>query len=63
MKYTVPFVFHNQQNAVMVDYAPMSDVHAVGFHLLNIPFEPEACIGYPMIHAYFEHLTLIAAPM
>lgn len=23
MKYTVPFVFHNQQNAVMVDYAPM----------------------------------------
>lgn len=58
MKYTVPFVFHNQQNAVMVDYAPMSDVHAAGFHLLNIPFEPEACIGYPMIHAYFEHLTL-----
>ncbi len=59
MKYSVPFVFHGKQNAVTVHYAPMSDAKTSGFHVLNLPFDPEACKGYPMVHACFEALNLM----
>jgi len=58
MQYTVPFVFHGKENAVTVDYGPIPNVRTPGFHVLNLPFDPGACIGYPMLHARFERLNL-----
>ncbi len=58
MQHTVPFVFHGKQNVVTVDYSPMTNAVSSGFHILNLPFDSDACKGYPMIHAWFEHLNL-----
>lgn len=58
MKYIIPFVFHGKANSITVDYSEIADAHDAGFHILNLPFETEACKGYPMIHAYFGELNL-----
>jgi hypothetical protein len=58
MKYTIPFVFHGKENSITVDYSEIEDAQEAGFHILNLPFAPEACKGYPMIHAYFRNLNL-----
>lgn len=58
MKYMIPFVFHGKEQYITVDYSEMSDAHEAGFHILNLPFAPDACKGYPMIHAYFKELNL-----
>lgn len=58
MTYMIPFVFHGKKNRIAVDYSEIADAHEAGFHILNLPFAPEACKGYPMIHAYFKDLNL-----
>lgn len=58
MRYTIPFELHGKKNFITVDYEAMTDPRASGFHILNLPFPPEKCIGYPMLHAHFENLTL-----
>lgn len=58
MKYTIPFVFHGKENTITVDYNEISDAHDAAFHILNLPFAPEASKGYPMVHAYFKDLNL-----
>ena len=58
MKYAIPFVFHSKPNAISVEYGPMSDARSAGFQLLNLPFDPELCAGYPMLQASFDYLTL-----
>lgn len=58
MKYAVPFVFHNKSNVLTVDYRPMQNAFESGFHILNLPFAADACVGYPMVHAWFEQLDL-----
>lgn len=58
MKYTIPFTLHSKENSITVDYSAIADAHEAGFHILNLPFAPEGCKGYPMIHAYFRVLNL-----
>ena len=58
MRYTLPFVFHGKTNYITVDYAAMADPRDAAFDVLNLPFDPGACRGYPMLHAYFGPLSL-----
>ena len=46
MQYTIPFVFHGKENSITVDYSQIADAHQAGFHILNLPFSPEASEGY-----------------
>ena len=58
MKYTIPFQLRNKTNYIAVDYKAMENPEESGFGALNVPFDVKKCIGYPMIHAYFENLNL-----
>lgn len=58
MKHTIPFAFHGKENRIIVDYRKIENARMAGFHILNLPFEPEECKGYPMIHAYFRDMNL-----
>ena len=58
MKYTIPFVLHDKENNIIVEYNQISDAYESGFHILKLPFDVNECVGYPMIHAYFENLNL-----
>ena len=58
MRYEIPFTFHGKTNRVTVDYAAMDDPRAAAFDILNLPFAPSACRGYPMLHAHFGSLSL-----
>ena len=58
MKYSIPFQLRNKANYITVDYKAMENPEESGFGALNVPFDVKKCIGYPMIHAYFENLNL-----
>ncbi len=58
MKYSIPFQLRNKTNYITVDYKAMENPEESGFGALNVPFDVNQCIGYPMIHAYFEELNL-----
>ncbi len=58
MKYSIPFQLRNKSNHITVDYNEMKNPEESGFGALNVPFDVKKCIGYPMIHAYFEKLNL-----
>ena len=58
MKHYVPFEFHGKKNFITVDYREMADEFQSGFHIIPVPFSPAECRGYPMLHAYFENLSL-----
>ncbi len=42
MKYMIPFVFHGKEQYINVDYSEISDAYEAGFHILNLPFAPDA---------------------
>ena len=58
MKYSIPFQLRNKMNNITVDYKAMENPEESGFGALNVPFDVNQCIGYPMIHAYFDDLNL-----
>ena len=58
MKYIIPFQLRNKENNIMVEYNEMKNAKESGFESLNVPFDVNQCIGYPMIHAYFDELNL-----
>lgn len=58
MQYRIPFQLRNKENAVIVHYSKMENAWEAGFQVLKVPFDAEQCVGYPMIHAYFEELNL-----
>lgn len=58
MKYTIPFQLRNKNNNIIVEYDKMKNAEESGFRALNVPFDVNKCIGYPMIHAYFENINL-----
>jgi len=58
MKYLIPFTLHNKQNNITVEYDENPNAYESGFHILKLPFDVNECIGYPMVHAYFENLSL-----
>lgn len=58
MQYLVPFHLRNKENYIIVEYQKMENAEESGFKALNVPFDADRCIGYPMIHAYFDSLNL-----
>jgi len=58
MTHKIPFRFHGKENLITVDYEAMTEPFEAGFHILNLPFPAEKCIGYPMLRAHFEDMTL-----
>lgn len=58
MKYSIPFQLRNKENNLIVEYSEMKNQEEAGFGALRVPFDENQCIGYPMLHAYFENLTL-----
>lgn len=58
MKYSLPFVLRNKANRVVVEYGRMTSASESGFDALKLPFDSNLCVGYPMLHAYFDHLNL-----
>jgi len=58
MKYLIPFRLRNKDNNIVVEYDKMNNTKESGFEALNVPFDVNMCIGYPMIHAYFDNLNL-----
>lgn len=59
MKYVIPFSLRNKENKIIVEYKKMENAKESGFEVLNLPFDTNQCIGYPMIHAYFDNLNLV----
>lgn len=58
MQYLIPFQLRNKENRIIVEYNKIENVKDSGFEVLNVPFDVNQCIGYPMIHAYFDNLNL-----
>ena len=50
MKYIIPFQLRNRTNNVIVEYNKMKNAEESGFEALNVPFDVDMCVGYPMIH-------------
>ena len=47
----IPFVFHGQENFIEVIYKANDDPIESGFDILNLPFDYNFCLGYPVLHA------------
>lgn len=58
MIYTIPFHLRNKENIMTIDYRQISNAAESGFSALKLPFDVNECVGYPMLHAYFENLNL-----
>ncbi len=58
MKYSIPFRLRNKENNVIVEYKEMQSPEESGFRALNVPFDVNKCIGYPMVHAYLDDINL-----
>lgn len=58
MKYMIPFKLREKENNLIVEYNKMKNPTESGFCALKLPFDVNECIGYPMMHAFFEELSL-----
>lgn len=58
MKYLIPFELRNKENSIVIEYNKMKNAKESGFEALNVPFDVNQCIGYPMVHAYFDNMSL-----
>ncbi len=58
MKYVIDFNLRGKKNQITIDYQVIPDAQASGFTALKLPFDIDACVGYPMLHAYFENFSL-----
>ena len=58
MRYTISFYLRGKENKISVDYQKISSAQESGFTSLKLPFDVNECVGYPMLHAYFEDMDL-----
>ncbi len=58
MRYTIPFTLREKENILSVEYNMINNPDDSGFNALNLPFDANLCVGYPMLHAFFENLNL-----
>ena len=58
MKYIVPFILREKVNKIYIDYQKIPNAQESGFTALKLPFDVNDCVGYPMLHAYFENSNL-----
>jgi hypothetical protein len=53
----IPFNLKGIQNTIEVIYKTNESASESGFDVLNVPFDPNLCIGYPTLHAYIKNMT------
>lgn len=58
MKHTITFHLRGRKNTLSIDYIKIPSAQESGFSALNLPFDVNDCVGYPMLHAYFETINL-----
>jgi len=52
----IPFELRGMPNTIEVIYKANESVIESGFDALNLPFEPNLCIGYPAMYAYVKDM-------
>jgi len=53
----IPFVFRGIPNIIEVVYKVNESAAESGFDVLNLPFDPNLCVGYPVAHAYIKDMV------
>jgi hypothetical protein len=55
----IPLKMRNTDTCLTVEYRANFSAGDSGFDaFLNLSFDPSSCIGYPVIHAYFDNMKL-----
>jgi hypothetical protein len=57
MRVQIPIALRGSREVLTVHYGRNASASESGFDALDLPFPAELCIGYPAIHAYFEHMN------
>ncbi len=55
---SIPFCIRGIEETLTVEYRENLSPSDSGFDVLDVPFPKDKCIGYPILHAYFEHMQL-----
>lgn len=50
----IPFVLKGKNNLLEIEYKENDSVSESGFDALNLPFNPNLCIGYPVVRAFIS---------
>jgi hypothetical protein len=53
----IPFELRGISNIAEVIYKSNESASESGFDILNVPFDPNLCIGYPVLHAYIKDMA------
>jgi hypothetical protein len=53
----IPFTLRGISNKIEVLYKTNISANESGFDALNLPFDPNLCVGYPVVHAYFRDMA------
>ena len=53
----IPFTLCGIPNLIEVVYKANESAAESGFDALNLPFDPNLCIGYPTMHAYIKNMA------
>lgn len=59
MKHSITFNLRGKENQIYIDYQKIPNAQAAGMTALKLPFDADCCVGYPMLHAYFENTNLV----
>ena len=55
---TIPFTLHGIEEMLTVEYKQGTDPREIGYDALHgFPIDKICCIGYPVMHGYFEHMN------
>ena len=55
---TIPFTLHGIEENLTVEYKQGTDPREIGYDALQgFPIDKICCIGYPVMHGYFEHMN------
>lgn len=52
----MPVNIRGIEETLTVEYKKNISPFESGFDVLDVPFPADKCIGYPILHAYFEHM-------
>lgn len=59
MKTEIPVKLRGVDTRLTVEYRENSSAEDSGFDaLVNLPFNQDCCIGYPILHAFFDNMEL-----
>ena len=53
----IPFTLRGIENRIEVIYKANDSASESGFDALNVPFDPDFCLGYPVMNAYVKDMV------